>query len=367
MYLHIIQSDTKFPPLIRNLYESICAGNHVYVIVGEDRELLGFRSVNTVRDFAALVSFRSDWTGIILHGILVSFYPYLDAVPRDLKMAWVVWGVEAYSYKHVNDHGLLEPETSTFVFDTFSSRMKRSLRPIAWHLRGDFRKFRHVMRRINYVVTHLESEYKLFRDWGLVESGNVWHDAPVLLLSDLLPSSDHDCSGVRPDIQVGNSATPANNHVDVFRRLSEEDLTGRRVLVPLSYGSDDYRAFVIRRGQEILGDHFSPIVDFMPLDEYMNLFDRCGIVILNHYRQQAVGNSIAALWAGRSLYLGPSTVYRDYKSKGLPVFLFQSDFKLDRVAISPLALRAVRTKLSEFLGDDSVLRKTACLLDRLVP
>tara|TARA_B110001469_G_scaffold118787_1_gene125823 strand:- start:3750 stop:4853 length:1104 start_codon:yes stop_codon:yes gene_type:complete len=365
MYLHVILEESKFPPLIRNLYETVSLGNHVYVIIGKSNELSGFKYLTTVGDFADLIGSRSDWQGVILHGMLASFEPYLDAVPLDLKLAWVVWGFEAYCYKYMSDKGLLELETNAFVFNSFSSRVKSFIRPMAWHLRGVFRRFRRVVNRINYVVTHLESEYKLFRDWGLISSNNVWHDAPVLLMSDLVPLSSCHYSGGRLDIQVGNSATPTNNHIDVFRRLATEDLTGRRVLVPLSYGDDDYRDFVVRRGSEILGDHFSPIVDFMLLEQYLKLFDRCGIVILNNYRQQAVGNVIAALWAGRSLYLGPSTVYQDYKSKGLPVFSFQSEFDLDRVAISRSNLSEVRDKLLDFVGDDAVVRKAACLLERL--
>jgi len=365
MYLHIILEEPKFPPLIRNLYETVCSDNHIFVILGESSKLLGFKYVATVRDLADLIGSRSDWQGVILHGILDGFEPYLDAVPRDLKLAWVVWGFEAYRYKHMANWGLLEPETSAFVFNSFRSRMKVFVRPMAWHLRGIFRRFRRVVNRINYVVTHLESEYKLFQDWGLISPNNVWHEAAVLLMSDVAPLSSCHYSGGRLDIQVGNSATPTNNHIDVFRRLAMEDLTGRRVLVPLSYGDDDYRDFVVRRGSEILGDHFFPIIDFMPLEQYLKQFDRCGIVILNNYRQQAVGNVIAALWAGRSLYLGPSTVYQDYKSKGLPVFSFQSEFDLNRAEISLSSLSEVRIKLSDFIGDYAVVQKTACLLERL--
>jgi hypothetical protein len=335
------------------------------VIIGKSNKLAGFKYIVSVGDFADLIGSRSDWQGMILHGMLASFEPYLYAVPLDLKLAWVVWGFEAYCYKHMTDRGLLELETNAFIFNSFSSQMKSFLRPVAWHLRGVFRRFHRVVDRINYVVTHLESEYELFRDWGLIGSSNVWHEAPVLLMSDLVPLSTCHYSGGRLDIQVGNSATPTNNHIDVFRRLAMEDLTGRRVLVPLSYGDDAYREFVVRRGSEILGDHFSPILDFMPLEQYLKQFDRCGIVILNNYRQQAVGNVIAALWAGRSLYLGPSTVYQDYKSKGLPVFSFQSEFDLDRTEISLSSLSEVRAKLSNYIGDDAVVQKAACLLERL--
>jgi hypothetical protein len=41
-----------------------------------------------------------------------------------------------------------------------------------------------------------------------------------------------------------------------------------------------------------------PLESLLPLEEYRDVIRGCDIVILNHWRQQAVGNVIAALNAG---------------------------------------------------------------------
>jgi dTDP-N-acetylfucosamine:lipid II N-acetylfucosaminyltransferase len=48
------------------------------------------------------------------------------------------------------------------------------------------------------------------------------------------------------DILVGNSATPTNNHVEVFKLLSDLDLRGHKVIAPLSYGDERYRDAIIK-------------------------------------------------------------------------------------------------------------------------
>ncbi len=73
------------------------------------------------------------------------------------------------------------------------------------------------------------------------------------------------------NIMVGNSATATNNHVEIFRALAKLDLDERRIIVPLSYIDPDYRDAIILYGNELFGERFQPIVDFMPLDKYRRI------------------------------------------------------------------------------------------------
>ena len=66
------------------------------------------------------------------------------------------------------------------------------------------------------------------------------------------------------DILLGNSAAMANNHLEALEQLSLVDLSGRRVLVPLTYGSAAYRTAVVERGRQLLGDAFEPLVEPLP-------------------------------------------------------------------------------------------------------
>ena len=118
-------------------------------------------------------------------------------------------------------------------------------------------------------------------------------------------------------IQLGNSATPANNHIEAIDWLSQMDLGTRKVIVPLSYGSDDYRDMVCAYGKKRLGDSFQPVTDFMPFDEYKALLAQCGIMFMNTIRPQGVGNILINLMNGAKVIVNDGPVYKTLKDWGV--------------------------------------------------
>jgi hypothetical protein len=102
------------------------------------------------------------------------------------------------------------------------------------------------------------------------------------------------------NIIVGNSASYTNNHRYVFEKLHNCDLGSRKVIVPLSYGFG--KELVIKAG-EIIKDHFYPILDFLPLDEYNYLLTSASTFIYGHFRQEAFGNILVAFYLGGVVFL----------------------------------------------------------------
>ena len=88
---------------------------------------------------------------------------------------------------------------------------------------------------------------------------------------------------------------------------------------PLTYGNGPYRDAVINAARECLGERFLPLVDFVSPDEYANLLRPCGHVVMNHRRQQAVGNIFAALWRGARVYLNDTTVCKALTRQGFEI------------------------------------------------
>jgi hypothetical protein len=124
---------------------------------------------------------------------------------------------------------------------------------------------------------------------------------------------------VGADVLVGNSATPENNHLEMFQILAELDLGARRVVVPLSYGDAAYADAVERRGQELFGDRLVSLRGFLPLQEYNAVLASCGVVIMGHRRQQALGNIARAVWQGADVYLDPqSPILAYFRQVGVP-------------------------------------------------
>src|SRR5690606_37456726 len=115
------------------------------------------------------------------------------------------------------------------------------------------------------------------------------------------------------DILIGNSASPENNHLDTFKVIRERfDIVGRRIVVPLSYGDMHYREHVVRAGKQLFGDKFQPLLGYMSRAEYFESLSSCGFVVMNHSRQQAIGNVSAALLSGARLFMNPLSPLYDY-------------------------------------------------------
>jgi hypothetical protein len=64
----------------------------------------------------------------------------------------------------------------------------------------------------------------------------------------------------------------------------------------------------------------------MSLKKYNKTISQCSIVIMNHYRQQSVGNIVAMLWIGSKVYLDEkNTFYHYLKRIGIVVYSINKD------------------------------------------
>ena len=94
---------------------------------------------------------------------------------------------------------------------------------------------------------------------------------------------------------------------------------------------------LLEKSGKLFGENFKPLIDFMPLSEYNFILQDCGIVIMNHKRQQAFGNIIISLWMGAKVYLNKeNTIYQYLKRISVVVFSIEQDLKQDNENIFTL-------------------------------
>lgn len=368
MLLHLIKAHPKFPPLIRNLFEEIMPGEHCYVLVGDCDRLPqlwdGFHVLGQQEDLRGIIRGMGSIDGIILNGLLELAVPLLPLFPEDVPVAWVIWGSEFYEHVYNGNQELFGGLTRRYLNRDPIARLRNRLRPLYWNLCGRSRRRRQVLRRLSYVVTQLPAEYDLLKRKAGEPLPCDHVEVPVIQLRDLIGSGSAQRPLAGSNIQVGNSADPTNNHLEVFEILGRCDMTGRKVMVPLSYGKPDYRRYIVEEGRRRLGDFFAPITDFLPLDSYLASVDSCSIVIMNHFRQQGLGNIIAALWRGARVYLGPSTTYTTYRDWGLSVFPLEESFSLPDVSIAEIDRNATRNRkiLQKHMGAEVVRSRVSAWL-----
>lgn len=121
---------------------------------------------------------------------------------------------------------------------------------------------------------------------------------------------------------------------------------------------------------ELLGEHADVLLKFMPIDDYMNKISSCGFVIMNHVRQQGVGNIISMLYMGAKVFIreeNPTFIY--LKRNGVTVFSVQELENNPQLLFSPLSQLEVvnnRTIVESLWSNSTLLKKTKKIIYTLM-
>lgn len=262
------------------------AGNFA---IPQERSRLEVWPKNAIEKRIRAVKLARSADVIVAHALNGIAALAISANPSAVSV-WSGWGVDYYHDAFSNSE-LLGPLTQRAI-DAASGLAILKQRAL-------FRLRSHAARHINLYCAPIATDAQVMQRAFPALRGDVI-EMPYLEVSRRNESVS--VSG-GPDILVGNSATPTCNHLETFELLRQHDLSGRLVIVPLTYGEATYRETVIREGFRMFGSQFFPIRDHMPELEYFKVMGRCGTAIFNHRRQQAMGNIIVALQKGMAVYL----------------------------------------------------------------
>lgn len=197
------------------------------------------------------------------------------------KCYWVIWGADLYAYR----------KTKTLKY-----RIKEFFRAP-------------VIRRFGNIVSLVEGDYHLAKQWygarGKYCKGSYGSTIVKADLDALPPVERTENHPVV--IQIGNSADPANQHIEVLRQLARFKQENLQIIVPLSYGDLSYAKTVIEAGVELFGDKFRAITDYLSPEAYSQMLNEVDIAIFNNDRQQALGNISILLYLNKTVYIRSDT------------------------------------------------------------
>lgn len=214
----------------------------------------------------------------------------------------VVWGTWGWDYVRFANRWLYGPRTTKLWFKgtSFVPALKSIITYLAaktpWvrylpHLHCQF------FRAVDFYSTVVpEEEMLLSHILGKNTKRITFH---------YYSKKDLDVSSQQVDllakrIWIGNSATLSNNHLDVLPILKKSK--GFELHLPLSYSttaSDKIVGEAVEEyGKRHFGENFFAHREFLPLNEYVKLMERCALFIFAHRRQQSAGNATMALSMG---------------------------------------------------------------------
>lgn len=371
--LHLIPNDEKTIKLICARFSEIEENENRYIVHSSKKVKLapGCNSREILRIVDSTFFFSSEckkdvlWCDMLIVHYMTPWSAYvLLTAPKNLPIIWSGWGGDYYRLIEQFEGALVLPLTANM--QTSSERpVGRSIHPIRL-IKAPLRKVldltlfknweQRILERVDYFSSPIPEDYLLLTKL-LPNFKAKYHQLNYGSVETLFLSEPQYVTG--EDVLIGNSATPTNNHIEIFQVLREFDLEGRKLIVPLSYGDASYRKEIINVGRSTFGENFQPLTEFMSLAEYDRTISSCSTVLMNHRRQQALGNINTMLYKGAKVFLNAdSVVYSFFKKRGAHVYaisdiannvggLFQS--------ITEDQINKNRCVLNEFWGHEVVI------------
>jgi hypothetical protein len=344
-----IATDEKFIDAALNIYTKAFPGMNLFLILQResDENILYLNQkdkyvfVKTNNDFVDIVEdYCKEAKIIVFHGMNHSQAILANKLSKySKKYVWSVFGAEVYNNNLIFKNEAVGSKTyNTFIY-SFKKLFKDIFRSVYYKLvKGKENPNKTVKKsfmKMDYVSILYEEELKNYFKLGIVNS-NIEHIKFTYYPLDLVINKNIGfVDGT--NILLGNSASYTNNHLEAFDFIQKCNLRKFNILSPLSYGNKKYADEIIELGKRKFGDRFYPLTEYMPLIEYQNILKSCGIVIMNHYRQQAVGNVMNAVFFGAKVFLSErNTLFHYLKRIGCYVYSIENDFATDNNEIFSL-------------------------------
>lgn len=223
----------------------------------------------------------------------------LSLVPKKLKKQyWVMWGMDLYCYEKKKEHWKEK------VREWLRRRFIKNLYGIIFWVKGDY----------ELACKWYKTKAKYFAG-GYSRKNDLWMS---------LKDKENCFNDGFVRVQVGNSASPRNNHIEALRKLNQAETEKMLVYCPLSYaGTQEYVAQVIKEGKSLFGDRFIPITAMMDKEKYTEHLSNIDIGIFNADRQMGLGNISQMIALGKKVYINDYTTSWDYCcDRGMVIFAF---------------------------------------------
>ncbi|WP_448636051.1 TDP-N-acetylfucosamine:lipid II N-acetylfucosaminyltransferase [Pedobacter panaciterrae] len=114
---------------------------------------------------------------------------------------------------------------------------------------------------------------------------------------------------------LGNSDTVTNNHLEMLDDLERFKGENIKLIIPLNYGNKKYGDLIEQKAVRMFGeDKVVCLRHFMNREAYYRILDEVDVAIMNHYRTQAAGNTLALLYRGKKVFINEkSSTYKFLK------------------------------------------------------
>lgn len=261
----------------------------------------------------------TDYNLVIFHSFSGLCYEIFN-IPEELPTIWFGFGFDYYDLICKKNDLLLRKTHSLAIKNLksyYRTKISKFLR-FTFDFIGLTKSRKEAIEKLTIFAPVLPNEYKL------VGNAKKWTNFPKYGDWNYGTIEDHLIKGFENEqvngdaILVGNSASITCNHIETFDFIQKKIAEKRTIVAPLSYGDKKYTQIISTIGKKYFGNNFDPLMNFMPIQDYVSKIKKCGYVIMNHKRQQAVGNIIIMLYLGARVFLREENpTYQFLKNMGI--------------------------------------------------
>ena len=334
MILHLLEDDKNIVNRTIFMYEKLAPKNNEYWVEDQGEHVLAFieesKYVKRLK-FDSLIDKIEcfKYRAIIFHALSFPKISFLSKLTKlsGLKLIWILWGADLYSHLHLKGYKLLNYEPSMLdinerilFYGGLKGFMLLQIKKVMKKRKCVLSNFEQAISKLDIVCAY-DEDFSLLKKYFLnVSSKCLFYNYYPIEIS--LGEKLINRQVTENNILIGNSNAPTNNHYSAFQIIYNNKNISSKIIVPLSYGgSKGYRKFIIDKGKKMFGDKFTPLINFLPINDYYELLLTCGILIMPHLRQQAVGNIVIVLYLGAKVYLyEENSLYSFFNKIGVTVF-----------------------------------------------
>ena len=322
-----------------NLVVFISNGKKKY---SQDRNILQLK--DSPQDIKKVLSICKDAQLVVLYGLEPIKIGIALCLPESIRIAWRFFGFELYDkrrnlYLSQTTQATLGLKNFFWYFNCF--RRKECIKEIFERFaglvfqNGKNPSFEKSLKRIDFFLGFSKMEYV-----NLIQKG---YPLPEFVKFPFSPPGDNSTipdfrlkkNEKLPVIIIGNSRNLANNHLDVITIINQiPNNDNYNFYLLFSYGSERYYTKLVRR--QVKGKpNFTLLEDFLPREKFFGLYVKASALIINSYRQMALGNIFTAFKNGVKIYLNEKNLTLHWlRKEGFVIFSLkdlQNDFEKNNI------------------------------------
>lgn len=257
---------------------------------------------------------------IIIHYLYDKEVDFFYDNKINIPKIWMFWGADGFSlplfYNKFLDRDSLKVNDKIKFNSGIREYYKHKVKIIFnkfWNNGKSAQRKIHIINQMDYIIPVVPGDFDLLKEKYNIQPKFYHFNYVVDFIGDVSEKTGGN-------ILLGNSASISNNHISILKQLNSLKLGDRKIYIPLSYGNEKYKKYVLDFIDELNNHNIIPLNDFMRYEDYGAIINSCDIMIMNHHRQQALGNVILGLINGCTIYMNEnSTLYLFLKNKNFAI------------------------------------------------